>query len=61
MKSHDHELWEMNRMKIGGAIKAQRNENFDMEDPDMEDEARVALMVHDIKPPFLDGRIIFTK
>jgi pre-mRNA-splicing factor ATP-dependent RNA helicase DHX38/PRP16 len=25
------------------------------------DEERVILMVHDIKPPFLDGRIVFTK
>jgi pre-mRNA-splicing factor ATP-dependent RNA helicase DHX38/PRP16 len=24
------------------------------------DEERVILMVHDIKPPFLDGRIVFT-
>lgn len=25
-----------------------------------DDENRVILMVHDIKPPFLDGRIVFT-
>jgi hypothetical protein len=25
-----------------------------------DEEARVILMVHDIKPPFLDGRIVFT-
>ena len=24
------------------------------------EEERVILMVHDIKPPFLDGRIVFT-
>jgi hypothetical protein len=24
------------------------------------DEERVILMVHDIKPPFLDGRMVFT-
>jgi len=27
---------------------------------DEEEEKRVILMVHDIKPPFLDGRIVFT-
>ena len=58
MKSHDHELWEMNRMKVGGAIKDNR---FDVDQMQEEEENRVALMVHDIKPPFLDGRIIFTK
>ena len=26
-----------------------------------EDAERVILMVNDIKPPFLDGRIVFTK
>jgi len=24
------------------------------------DEERVILLVHDLKPPFLDGRIVFT-
>mmetsp|Transcript_357 Transcript_357/g.333 ORF Transcript_357/g.333 Transcript_357/m.333 type:complete len:105 (+) Transcript_357:323-637(+) len=46
--------WELNRMltsgvfKVGG-IKIDLNE---------EDQNRVILMVHDIKPPFLDGKNI---
>lgn len=28
---------------------------------DEEDTTRVTLMVHDFKPPFLDGKIIYTK
>lgn len=44
-------------MIIGGAMKRVKEELEDME----EDEQRVILMVHDIKPPFLDGRIVFTK
>ena len=30
------------------------------DDLEMEEE-RVTLIVHDIKPPFLDGRTVFTK
>ena len=56
-KSADADLWEKNRMIIGGAMHREREELEDME----EEEDRVILMVHDIKPPFLDGRIVFTK
>lgn len=31
------------------------------EDFDESDEAKVYLLVHNIVPPFLDGRIMFTK
>ena len=34
--------------------------NFD-EDFEEDNEARVHLLVHNILPPFLDGRIVFTK
>lgn len=34
--------------------------NYD-EDFEEENEARVHLLVHNIVPPFLDGRIVFTK
>ncbi|CAJ0635811.1 6311_t:CDS:10 [Entrophospora sp. SA101] len=43
----DNELWETNRMLTSGV--AQRS------------TSRVHLLVHDIKPPFLDGRMVFTK
>jgi len=31
------------------------------DDFDEESEARVYILVHNIVPPFLDGRIVFTK
>ena len=34
--------------------------NYD-EDFEEDNEARVHLLVHNILPPFLDGRIVFTK
>lgn len=33
------------------------NDDLEME----AEEERVTLIVHDIKPPFLDGRTVFTK
>jgi len=37
-------------------------QNLDTDvDLDEENEARVHLLVHNIVPPFLDGRIVFTK
>ncbi|CAJ0749751.1 15193_t:CDS:10 [Entrophospora sp. SA101] len=50
----DNELWETNRMLTSGV--AQRS----TVDLDFED-SRVHLLVHDIKPPFLDGCMVFTK
>ncbi|KAF9910625.1 DEAH-box RNA helicase prp16 [Lobosporangium transversale] len=53
----DNEMWETNRMLTSGVY--QRKEvDTDFED---ESEARVHLLVHDIRPPFLDGRVVFTK
>ncbi|XP_065347896.1 pre-mRNA-splicing factor ATP-dependent RNA helicase PRP16 [Cloeon dipterum] len=53
----DNELWERNRMLTSGVVQA-----VDL-DEDFEEEsiARVHLLVHNIVPPFLDGRIVFTK
>lgn len=37
-------------------------QSVDLDDDfDEENEARVHLLVHNIVPPFLDGRIVFTK
>ena len=50
-------------MTIGGALKQSeqmRANALEFDDIEIEDE-RVVLLVHDIKPPFLDGRIVFTK
>ena len=44
-----------------GAVKASSESNATNAAALLEtDEERVILMVHDIKPPFLDGRIVFT-
>ncbi|KAF6208906.1 hypothetical protein GE061_014648, partial [Apolygus lucorum] len=53
----DNELWERNRMLTSGVVQS-----VDLDDDfDEENEARVHLLVHNIVPPFLDGRIVFTK
>ncbi|CAI2172411.1 14512_t:CDS:10 [Funneliformis geosporum] len=53
----DNELWETNRMLTSGIVQ-RREIDLDFED---DSEARVHLLVHDLKPPFLDGRMVFTK
>ncbi|XP_037932046.1 pre-mRNA-splicing factor ATP-dependent RNA helicase PRP16-like [Teleopsis dalmanni] len=53
----DNELWERNRMLTSGVVMSINvNEDFDEEALE-----RVHLLVHHIVPPFLDGRIVFTK
>ncbi|KAK7867570.1 hypothetical protein R5R35_004320 [Gryllus longicercus] len=53
----DNELWERNRMLTSGVVhQVDVDEDFDEENVD-----RVHLLVHNIVPPFLDGRIVFTK
>jgi pre-mRNA-splicing factor ATP-dependent RNA helicase DHX38/PRP16 len=48
---------ETNRMLRSGVVtKTEYDEDFEEEN-----EARVHLLVHNIVPPFLDGRIVFTK
>ena len=53
----DIEMWETNRMLRSGVVA---KTNFD-EDFEEENAARVHLLVHNMVPPFLDGRIVFTK
>lgn len=55
--NRDNELWERNRMITSGVVTS-----INVDD-DFEEEAidRVHLLVHHIVPPFLDGRIVFTK
>lgn len=53
----DNELWERNRMLTSGVVQSiSVNDDFDEEATE-----RVHLLVHHILPPFLDGRIVFTK
>jgi pre-mRNA-splicing factor ATP-dependent RNA helicase DHX38/PRP16 len=60
LNSADHDKWELNRMLQSGAVK-NTSSTADSSMLLETDEERVILMVHDIKPPFLDGRIVFTK
>ena len=57
-KQRDADAWETNRMLTSGV--AQRRD-YDGDIDDDEEAMRVHLLVHDIKPPFLDGRKVFTK
>lgn len=57
-KQRDVDAWEVNRMLTSGV--AQRRD-FDADFDDDEETSRIHLLVHDMKPPFLDGRKIFTK
>ncbi|KAM7222290.1 P-loop containing nucleoside triphosphate hydrolase protein [Rhypophila decipiens] len=57
-KQKDVDAWETNRMLTSGV--AQRV--FGQDDFEDDNEGtRVHLLVHDLRPPFLDGRTIFTK
>ena len=56
-KNKDNEMWEKNRMFRSGAVT---RTDYD-EDFEEISEAKVHLLVHNIIPPFLDGRIVFTK
>lgn len=54
----DNEMWENNRLYRSGVV--QKLDHDDDNDDD-EVEHRVNLLVYNIVPPFLDGRIVFTK
>jgi pre-mRNA-splicing factor ATP-dependent RNA helicase DHX38/PRP16 len=57
-KQKDVDAWETNRMLTSGV--AQRRDHVADFDDDNE-STRVHILVHDLKPPFLDGKTIFTK
>ena len=52
----DLRVWEENRLMTSGVVRAR--ERGDM---DFDSDCRTLLIVHDTRPPFLDGRILFTK
>lgn len=58
-KRKDIDNWETNRMLTSGV--AQRRDFGDDFNPEDDEATRVHLLVHDLRPPFLDGRTIFTK
>lgn len=52
----DQEAWENNRLLTSGVVAQDRVDT----EFDEELDARVQIMVHSTKPPFLDGRVSFT-
>ncbi|KAK8849593.1 hypothetical protein IAR55_004928 [Kwoniella newhampshirensis] len=53
----DNELWETNRMETSGVMQ-KGGVDADFED---DSDSKVHVLVHDLKPPFLDGTIAYTK
>lgn len=57
-RQKDNDAWEANRM-LASSVAQTRDQYSGFEDDN--DDTRVHLLVHDLRPPFLDGRTIFTK
>ncbi|PLW31961.1 hypothetical protein PCASD_17315 [Puccinia coronata f. sp. avenae] len=58
-RHEEQQLWEEQQLRMSGTgNKNRRKLDLDFTD---EEESRVHLLIHDLKPPFLDGRLIFTK
>ncbi|KAK3562219.1 hypothetical protein QTP86_030548 [Hemibagrus guttatus] len=55
--NEDNERWETNRMLTSGVVQRLEVD----EDFEEDNAARVHLLIHNLVPPFLDGRIVFTK
>ncbi|KAJ9474769.1 Pre-mRNA-splicing factor ATP-dependent RNA helicase PRP16 [Pseudozyma hubeiensis] len=54
----DSDAWERNRLQTSGVGPRTA---IDLDNMDEDGENRVHLLVHDLKPPFLDGKTVFTK
>ena len=57
-RQKDNDAWEANRM-LASSVAQTRDQYHDFQDDN--EETRVHLLVHDLKPPFLDGKTVFTK
>lgn len=57
-RQKDNDAWETNRMLTSG-VAQRRGLGDDFADDD--EGTRIHLLIHDLKPPFLDGRTVFTK
>lgn len=55
--SADNAQWEDRQLLRSGAVRGTEQQT----EFDDEDENRVILLTHDTKPPFLDGRVVYTK
>jgi pre-mRNA-splicing factor ATP-dependent RNA helicase DHX38/PRP16 len=53
----DLRVWEENRLMTSGVVRRKEQDG----EVDYDADSRVLLIVHDTRPPFLDGRILFTK
>lgn len=56
-RQDDQDAWEQNRLRVSGAT-SQGEVSLDIS---TEQDTRVTLLVHQVKPPFLDGRVSFSK
>jgi pre-mRNA-splicing factor ATP-dependent RNA helicase DHX38/PRP16 len=54
---NDQAAWENTRMRMGGSVGADRSVRMNYDD---DDDQRVQLIVHHLKPPFLDGRVTYS-
>ena len=54
--SADQDAWENNRLLTSGAV-SEREVSLVFDDGE---DQRVQLIVHSLKPPFLDGRVSFS-
>ncbi|QRV91670.1 Helicase associated domain (HA2) [Ceratobasidium sp. AG-Ba] len=54
----DNDLWEANRMLTSGVASRKQ---LDLDFAEDDSESTVHVLVHDLKPPFLDGRTVYTK
>ncbi|KAI9621806.1 hypothetical protein KEM48_007586 [Puccinia striiformis f. sp. tritici PST-130] len=58
-RHEEQQLWEEQQLRMSSTGNTNRRK-LDLDFTD-EEESRVHLLIHDLKPPFLDGRLIFTK
>ncbi|XP_031402442.1 pre-mRNA-splicing factor ATP-dependent RNA helicase DEAH7-like [Punica granatum] len=56
-RTADNAQWEDRQLLNSGAVRGTEVQT----DFDDDEECKVILLVHDTKPPFLDGRVVFTK
>ena len=59
-RQRDNDAWETNRMLTSGVAQRGERERGALADEE-EEASRVHLLVHELRPPFLDGRTVFTK
>lgn len=57
LQNADNDLWENNRLTTSGV---QRKDGVDLDFEDDQD-SKVHVLVHDLKPPFLDGTVAYTR